>query len=284
MELFLRNAYGMPLHDVERERDWCAGGSRSIEANMAAAGARGRQARARCDGPRVTWRSVIRRRARAPRNGARGRLFVVGPRRCAGPGVRASCSGARSKRRSASPTRRSAGSASPRWRRISAIPPSRHLRAAVGARGRVAGLRRGADRPLRGQARRGPGQGQGSLRGAPWLYEAKKLEGDAHYAMGSLFRHDAAFDWDKMMALFRRRRRPTGPRRIWRGAIRRSTGRSVSSGRRLVGQEATRDRNVRAGFDTAEAACARAVEASGADVRARVQRALVLSARGRVAS
>jgi eukaryotic-like serine/threonine-protein kinase len=38
---------------------------------------------------------------------------------------------------------------------------------------------------------------------APWLYEAKKLEGDAHYAIGSRTRHDkVAFDYVRTMEQF----------------------------------------------------------------------------------
>src|SRR6185369_6871739 len=35
-----------------------------------------------------------------------------------------------------------------------------------------------------------------------WLYEAKKLEGDAHLAEGKRFGRDAAFDLDRMMQSF----------------------------------------------------------------------------------
>jgi serine/threonine-protein kinase len=35
---------------------------------------------------------------------------------------------------------------------------------------------------------------------APWLYEAKRLEADAHAALGDRYSIDGSFDWDRMMA------------------------------------------------------------------------------------
>src|SRR5262249_48928557 len=82
-------------------------------------------------------------------------------------------------------------------------PAIRHLRASLGngieAPAYVEGLLDLYD----GRLDAAREKARAAFEAAPWLYEAKKLEGDVLFTMGSKYRHDAAFDYAKMTAWFR---------------------------------------------------------------------------------
>jgi serine/threonine-protein kinase len=278
MELFLRNAYGMPLHDVERERDLVRGRLSRIEANMKAAGRVG-------EGPGHYAMG-------------RGHLVLGDPAAARAHLEKARAAGYASAaldnalgqalgelfRRAIEESKRISNEAE-RKKKVAALevelrdPALARLRAAVGADGEAPAYAEGLIALYEGKNEEALRKAREAFAAAPWLYEAKKLEGDAQYALGSPFRHDAAFDWEKMMAHFQ----PAAE--AYRAAA--DLARSDPEVHRAecelwekIGWAAlTRDRKDRAAFDPAEAACARAVAASHADTRARVQRALVLSAR-----
>lgn len=278
MELFLRNAYGMPLHDVERERDIVRKQLSRVEANMKAAGkvgegpghyAMGRGTLALGD-PAAARAHLERARAAGYSSAALdyalgqalGELF----------------------RRAIEESKRITNEAE-REERVRALettlrdPALTHLRAAVGAEVESPAYVEGLIALYEGKNEEALKKAKEAFAATPWLYEAKKLEGDAEYALGSPYRHDAAFDWDKMMAHFQ----PAAEAYREAEEIARSdpeVHRAACELWEKIGwAEAARDAPGQASFDEAEAACARAVQASHGDLRARIQRALVLSAK-----
>ena len=233
MELFLRAAYELPIHDVERERDVVRARLARDRGADGGGGEGGGGAGALRDRAGVSRARGSGAFAGAPGEGDRGGVFVGGSRVCARARVRGALSaggrgdeadherggaeeeGRRSSRRS-SGIRRS-GICGRRWGRGSRSPAY--------AEGLIA-LYEGKNEEAIAKARE-------AFEKAPWMYEAKKLEGDALFAEGSKYRHDAAFDYDKMKAYFE----PGGEGVRGGGgrsgaAIRRCIGRSVSFGRR----------------------------------------------------
>jgi serine/threonine-protein kinase len=280
MELFLRNAYGMPLHDVERERGIVRERLKGIEARMRAAG----------------------RVGEGPGNYAMGRGYLA----LGDPGAardhleRARAAGYRSAaldvalgqalgelfRRAVEESKRITNEEE-RKKRLAGIerelrdPALARLRAGVGAEVEVEtpAYAEGLIALYEGRHEAALGKAREAFAAAPWLYEAKKLEGDAHYALGSPFRHDAAFDYEKMMSHFR----PAAEAYKAAGEIARSdpgVHRAECELWEKIGlAEGVRGADTGPSYDHAEDACRHAVTASSADGLAKIQRALTLSAR-----
>jgi serine/threonine-protein kinase len=279
MELFLRNAYAMPLHDVERERDIVRQKLGRIAQSMAAAGkvgeGPGHYAMGRGHlalGDPATARAHLEQ-ARAAGYASAALDYALG--QALGELYR----------RAIEETKR-ISNAEERKKRVAALeialrdPALARLRAVNGAEVESPAYVEGLIALYEGKNDEALAKARAAFAATPWLYEAKKLEGDARYALGSPFRHDGAFDWEKMNAHFR----PAAE--AYRAAA--EMARSDPEVHRAECElwekigfaEAARGAPAMKAFDTASAACGRAVEASHADARARVQRALVLAAKG----
>ncbi|MEZ4302151.1 MAG: serine/threonine-protein kinase, partial [Polyangiaceae bacterium] len=198
MELFLRNAYGLPLHDVERERDVVRARLRAVEDRMKALGPAGEGA-----GHYAIGRGLLALREpegalshlqRAEEAGYRPPELEYAAGLALGELYRRELESAK---RIDNPEQRSA--------RIAAIeseykePAIRRLRAALGARLEVPAYVEGLIALYEGKNQEALARAAEAYERAPWLPDAKKLEGDAHFAEGSRFRPDAAFDHDRMM-------------------------------------------------------------------------------------
>jgi serine/threonine-protein kinase len=198
MELFLRNAYGLPLHDIERERDVVRARLRGVEARMAALGSAG-------EGP---GHYAV----------GRGLLALREPEQALEHLKRASATGyappeldyaaglalGELYKKALEATKRIENGAQ-REARVAAIerdykePALRHLRAALGARLEVPAYVEGLIALYEGKNDEARALAAEAFARAPWLPDGKKLEGDAHFAEGNRFRPDAAFDRERMM-------------------------------------------------------------------------------------
>jgi eukaryotic-like serine/threonine-protein kinase len=276
-ELFLRAAYGLPLHDVERERDVVRARLGEIQRRMGAAGKVG-------EGP---GRYAL----------GLGHLALGDPEQAREHLEQALAAGYSSAeleyalgralgelfRRALDDTRRITHEEE-RKQRVAQLdreirePALRHLRAAVGVRLEVPEYVEGLIALYEGKHEEAIEKARAAFAQAPWMYEPKKLEGDALYAEGSQYRHDAAFDYERMKGYFDR----------------------AAEAYRVAAEMGSSDPDVHRAecelweklgwaasaqglppgppFEAARAACDRAVRSSSKDGRARVQRALVLLA------
>jgi tetratricopeptide (TPR) repeat protein len=277
-ELFLRVAYGLPLHDVEREREVVRARLGEIQQRMGAAGPAGQgpghyalglgqlalgdaeQAREHLE------RALAVGYASADLEYALGRALGELLRRALEDSRRITNEEERKKTVA-------------RLDKEIREPALMHLRAAVGARIEVPEYAEGLIALYEGKNEEAIAKAKAAFDKAPWMYEPKKLEGDALYAEGSKYRHDAAFDYEKMKGYFDR----------------------AAAAYRLAAELGSSDPDVHRAecelwekmgwaafsqglppgppFDAAKAACDRAVHSSSKDGRALVQRALVLLAR-----
>lgn len=261
MELFLRNAYGLPLHDIERERDIVRMRLRNIEARMMAAG----------------------RVGLGPGHYALGRglLALQEPEQALLHLNQASALGYRSyelsyatgltlselstKALAAANRLGDPGRKKARLLTIKAEytgPALSHLRLALGVRLDAPAFVEGLIALHEGRPEEALGKAREAFAKAPWLYEAKKLEGDAYFACGSRFRQDAAFDYDKMMSDFQ----PAAAAYRSAAEIARSDP-SVHEGEcelwhQLMNAAVARPQSLRPSFENAKAACTRAIAAS----------------------
>ncbi|MBZ5715831.1 serine/threonine-protein kinase [Nannocystis pusilla] len=260
MELFLRGAHGMPLHDVERERDVVRARLRDVETRMAAAGEPGRG-----PGHYALGRGLLG--LQEPR-AALHHLRAAEQAGYRAPGLDYAAGVALSElyRRGLEETRRIRDPAQ-REARSAALaaefkaPAVLHLRAALAgvieAPPYVEGLLALAEE----RHEEALARARAAFAAAPWLYEAKKLEGDVLYALGSRHRHDAVFDFDKMRSYFD----PAAAAY----AIAAEHGRSDPSVHlaecelwaQIMNASAKRGESMRPSFDRARAACERAIAA-----------------------
>ncbi|UQA55101.1 serine/threonine-protein kinase [Polyangium aurulentum] len=202
MELFLRNAQGMPLHDVERERDIVRGRLAQIEAGMASAGSigvgpghyalgRGHLALQELDAALAHLKSAAAAGYRSAELDYAMGLSLSGIYK-----------------RELERTKRLEGAEKKQW--IAAIeaeykqPALAHLRAALGAAIEAPAYVEGLIAFYEGRHEEALAKAREAFEKAPWLYEAKKLEGDVLFALGSKHGHDAAFDHEKMSQWFGR--------------------------------------------------------------------------------
>ncbi|MDI1433021.1 protein kinase domain-containing protein [Polyangium sorediatum] len=278
MELFLRAAYELPLHDVERERDVVRERLGEIEQRMAAAGRAG-------EGPGhyAIGRGHL---ALGDPDGAREHLEKALGAGYSSADLEYALGRAIGEifRRSLAETRRITNEEE-RKKKVEELeralrdPALGHLRAALAAKIEVPAYAEGLIALYEGKNEAAIAKAKEAFEKAPWMYEAKKLEADALFAEGSKYRHDAAFDFEKMKSFFE----PGAA--VYKIAA--DMGRSDPEVHRAecelwekMGQAAL-SKGLPSGtpFDVAEAVCSRAVQSSSKDGRARVQQALVLTAR-----
>lgn len=275
MELFLRAAYELPVHDVERERDVVRERLKDIEARMGLAGKAGE----------------------GPGNYAigRGYLSLGNPEKARDYLEKAAAAGYASAdleyalglaygelfRRAVDETKRITNEEEKK-KKIAELektfrdPALLHLRAALAARIEVPAYAEGLIALYEGKNDEALAKAKAAFEKAPWMYEAKKLEGDALFAEGSKYRHDGAFDYDKMKSYFD----PAAT--AYRIAA--DMGRSDPETHRAECDLweknglalGTKGAPAKEAFETATAACSRAVSLSSQDKKARVQQALVM--------
>lgn len=278
MELFLRAAYEMPLHDVERERDLVRARLAELEQRMAAAGEAG-EAPAHC----ALGQGHL---ALGDPERAREHLEKALAAGYSSPELRYALGRALGElfRQALAETKRITNQ-DERRKRVAELeaelrdPALSHLRAAAGSKIGVPAYVEGLIALYEGKHEEAVTKAREAFLKAPWMYEAKKLEGDALFAEGSKHRHDAAFDLDKMKAHFDPAARAY--------AVAADIGRSdpdvhlaeCELWEKMGWAASAKGMPFEQPFDAAEASCRRAVEASSNDGRALVQRALVLSAR-----
>ncbi|WP_224366929.1 serine/threonine-protein kinase [Hyalangium versicolor] len=278
MELFLRGAYGLPLHDVERERNVVRTRLQEIARDMRATGeagagpghyalglgefALGEPALAREHLEKALAAGYSSASLEYALGRALGELF----------------------RRALEDTRRITN-AEERQKKVALLeqelrdPALRHLRSAMDARLEVPEYVEGLIALYEGNHEEAIAKAREAFDKAPWMYEPKKLEGDALYAEGSKYRHDAAFDYEKMKGYFDR------AAQAYRAAA--EMGRSdpaihlaeCTLWEKMGWGDYSQGLPPGPSFEMAEAACDRAVHASSKQSEALVQRATVILAR-----
>ncbi len=275
-ELFLRTAYGLPLHDIEREKDIVRARLAGIEARMAALGRAG-------EGPGEYALG-------------RGHLALQEPEEARAHLAKAIAAGYASPELDyamglalgelydrAVVVAKRIDDAERQKARLAALaaeyaaPAARHLRAALAARLEAPAYVEGLIALREGRAEEALEKARAAFEKAPWLHEAKRLEGDAHFAMGRRFGADAAFDYEKMMVDYR------AAAEAYRvaGEIARSDPRVHEAACRLWAQimmaSSARPERFRPSHEEAAAACGRAIAASSRSVSARIERGFVQS-------
>jgi len=277
MELFLRIAYGMPLHDVERERDVVRRRFGAIEARMAEAGAigdgPGHEALGRGSLALQDASSALDHFRQAERAGYRS------------PGLALAMGIALSDlyKRALDGTKRIQNAAQ-RRARIAAIeaeykvPALAHLRAALGGTIAPPAYVEGLIAYHEGRYEEALALAQRAFAETPWMYEAKKLEGDVLVAIGSRHRADRAFDYQRAMD--------------WFGQAATAYADAAALGRsdpavyagdcelwtQTMNAASEHGESMRPSFEKAQRACAGAIAASPKNGEAHVKLALVYNA------
>jgi tetratricopeptide (TPR) repeat protein len=278
MELFLRAAYELPLHDVERERDVVRGRLRDIEERMVIAGKVG-------EGP---GHYAIGRGQLALGNPveARKHLEMAIAAGYSTPDVEYALGRAFGElfHRALAETKRIANEEE-RKKKVTELekslrdPALLHLRAATGARLESPQYAEGLIALYEGKNDEAIEKARAAFEKAPWMYEPKKLEADALFAEGSKYRHDAAFDYDKMKKYF-----DPAADAYKIAAEMGSSDPDVYRAEcelweKMAWAESNRGGQPWTALDTANAACTRAVQSSPRDGRAILQRALAMIVR-----
>lgn len=278
MELFLRAAYGLPLHDVERERDVVRARLGEIGQLMRESGEAGR-------GPGHYALGLGQLALGEPAR-AREHLEKALAAGYSSPNLEYALGRALGElyRHALEETRRITHPEE-RRKKVEQLdeelrePALRHLRAAMGARLEVPEYVEGLIALYEGNTDEAIAKAKAAFDKAPWMYEPKKLEGDALYAEGSKYRHDAAFDYEKMKGYFDR-----AARAYRMAAEMGSSDPSIHRAECELWEKrgwADYSRGLPPGpaFEAAEVACNRALRSSSKEGGALVQRALVLLAR-----
>jgi eukaryotic-like serine/threonine-protein kinase len=200
MEFFLRNAQGLPLHDIDRERKIVRGRLEAIASGISAAGeigvGPGHYALGRGYLALQEFGEALAhlRKAEAAGYRAAGLDYALG------------MALSEIYKKELADTKRMEGER--KKQRIAEIeaeykaPALRHLRAALGGTIEAPAYAEGLIALYEGRHEEALAKAREAFEKAPWLYEAKKLEGDVLFAMGSKFGHDAAFDFEKMSQRF----------------------------------------------------------------------------------
>lgn len=273
MDLFLRAAHALPLHDIERERDVVRSKLRDIEQRMVRAGRVG-------EGPGnyALGRGFL---TLGDPETARKHLEMALAAKYTTPDVQYALGRALGElyQRALAETKRIANEEE-RRKKVAELeislrdPALLHLRAATGARLESPLYAEGLVALYEGKNEEAIKKAQGAFEQAPWTYEPKKLEADALFAEGSKYRHDAAFDYDKMKKYFD----PAAEAYKIAGEMGSSDPEVYRAECELWEKVAWAESN-RGGqpwnaLDTANAACDRAVKASPKNARVILQRAL----------
>lgn len=261
MELFLRSASFMPLHDLEREREVVREQLRAIEARMAAAGpvaeGPGHDALGRGHLALQDARAALLHLRRAQESGYDA------------PGLRYAMGLARIELyREALGKVNRFHKESEREEYIAAIerehraPALEHLRAALAQGVQSPAYAHGLIALHEGRLDEALARAEEAFAAAPWLYEAKKLEGDVLFAMGSRSGHDKAFDHARASALFTR-----AAEAYQRAADLARSDPSIHEAECVLWTKAMHvmaehGDSMRPGFQRAKAACERAIAAS----------------------
>ncbi|HRI64359.1 MAG TPA: protein kinase [Polyangium sp.] len=275
MELFLRAAYELPVHDVERERDVVRERLTDIEGRMSLAGKAGEGSGNYSLG-RGYWalgnpekaREYLEKSVNAGYVStdleytlglAYGELF----------------------RRAMDETKRITNE-DDKKKKVAELektfrdPALVHLRAALSARIEVPAYAEGLIALYEGKNDEALAKAKAAFEKAPWMYEAKKLEGDALYAEGSKYRHDAAFDYDKMKSYFD----PAAAAYRMAADMGRSDPETNRAECELWEKMALavdmKGQPAKEGFEKAVNACTKAVDASSREGKTRVQKAIVM--------
>lgn len=277
MESFLRNAYAIPLHDVERERTIIRKRLSAIEQRMAKAGDVG-------EGPRdyAIGRGYL---ALEDPDKAYEHLAAARSAEYASPDLDYALGktlgelyrrGLDNAKRIQNKEEQKAEIA--RLEVTYRDPALIHLRAALPAQIEVSAYAEGLIAYYEGKYEDALIKAKQAFEQAPWLYEAKKLEADALFMLGSRFRHDADFDWDKMMQHFG----PAAEAYQAAADIARSSPEVHRAECELWFQimcaAAYKKTSPFPAFEKAKSACSRAIKASSAEKQARLQLAHVHSA------
>ncbi|MDI1477267.1 serine/threonine-protein kinase [Polyangium sp. y55x31] len=277
MELFLARAYGLPLHDIERERAIVRRQLRDIEARMATLGRAG-------EGPGhyALGRGFL---ALQEHDQALAHLRRAEALGYAPPELRYAMGLALVElyRRALEETKRiqDEGRKKARLAAIDAeykAPALAHLRAALGARLSSPAYVEGLVALHEGQNDVALAKAREAFAQSPWLHEAKKLEGDAHFAEGKRFGRDAAFDDEKMMRSFE----PAAAAYAEAAAIARSDP-AVHEAEcelwtQIVLASESRPELLRPSFEKAKGACEKALAADAERGSARVKMAFAHNA------
>jgi eukaryotic-like serine/threonine-protein kinase len=270
MELFLRNAYTIPLHDVERERDLVRRRLAAIEKKMAMAGDVGK-----APGDYALGRGYL---ALDEAEKAREHLMRASTAGYASPDLDYALGRALGELyRKALENAKRIQDPKEQAAKIAQIekeyrdPALVHLRAALPAQIEVPAYAEGLIAYYEGKYEDALGKAKKAFEQAPWLYEAKRLEGDAYFMLGSRFRHDADFDWDKMMEHFG----PAGEAYRNASEIARSApdvhGAECELWFQIMYGFASKRESPIAAFEKAKAACERSVKASSRNKKASLQ-------------
>ncbi|MDI1477165.1 serine/threonine-protein kinase [Polyangium sp. y55x31] len=202
MELFLRTAHELPTHDIERDRDIIRARLSKIQARMAAVGALG-------EGPghyAIGWGHL----ALQDYEMARAHLQKAIDAGYTSPGLDYAMGmalgelyrkGLEEIKRIESPEKKKA-----RLDEVNAElkePALRRLNASLGGELSSPAYVKGLIALYAEDYEEAKRNAREAFTKEPWLYEAKKLEADAYFAEGSKYRHDGAFDYEKMMTYFR---------------------------------------------------------------------------------
>jgi len=200
MELFLRNAHGLPLHDVNRERDIVRKRLSAIESMMLAAGEIG-------EGPGHYALGRGHLALQEPEE-ALSHLRQAEARGYRAAGLDYAMGVALSEiyRKELADAKRMDGEQ--KAKHLAAIeadykkPALTHLRAALDGSLEAPAYAEGLVSFYEGRHEDALEKAQRAFAAAPWLYEAKELEGDILLEIGKKHGHDADFDFDEMSKWF----------------------------------------------------------------------------------
>lgn len=277
-ELFLRAAYELPIHDVERERDVVRKKLDTIEQRRKEAGRAG-------EGP-IEYALGRGQLALGNPEVARKHLEKAVGAGYSSPELHYAFGRTLGElyRKALADTKRITNEAE-RKKRESELavelrdPALGHLRSAMGADIEAPVYVEGLIALYEGKNDEAREKAKAAFEQAPWMYEAKKLEADALYAEGSKYRHDAAFDYEKMKGYFE----PAAE--AYKIAARMAESdpevhrAECELWEKMGWAAAEKGLSMKKDLETADRACNEAVESSSKDVLARIQRALVMSAR-----
>jgi len=275
MDLFLRAAHALPLHDIERERDVVRSKLRDIEERMRLSGRVG-------EGPGnyALGRGFL---TLDDPETARKHLELALAAGYSTPDVQYALGRALGElyQRALAETKRIANEEE-RRKKVAELekslrdPALLHLRGASGARLESPLYAEGLVALYEGKNEEAITKARAAFEKTPWTYEPKKLEADALFAEGSKYRHDAAFDYDKMKRYFD----PAAEAYKLAGEMGSSDPEVYRAEcelwEKMAWAESNHGGQAWNALDTANAACNRAIQASPKNARVILQRALAL--------